>query len=356
MEFGPDEKDAASFVATMKTEVFQDRVYAFTPKGDIVDLPKGATPVDFAYHIHTEIGHRCRGAKVHGRVVPLNYALQMGDQVEIQTEKRGGPSLDWLNPNLGYVTTARAKEKIRYWFRRQNRDKHIVSGRDVIERELKRLGVLGSVSFETVAGWFSFEKPEDFLAAVGAGDINGGQIANKVLEQERKEQEARERESLIAKPSQISANGQASGISILGTNGLLVSLAHCCNPLAGDEIIGYVTRGRGVSVHRTDCPNILKEKEPERLISVSWGLPDEQQKYSVPVEVIAYDREGLLRDISTVIADEQVNMSTVNVVTRQNIATLYLTLELANMQKLMRILSRLESISSVVEARRRNTG
>lgn len=356
MEFGPEEKDAASFVATMKTEVFQDRVYAFTPKGDIVDLPKGATPIDFAYHIHTEIGHRCRGAKVHGRVVPLNYVLQMGDQVDIQTEKRGGPSLDWLNPNLGYVTTARAKEKVRYWFRKQNRDKHIASGRDVIERELKRLGVATSLAFDTVAGWFNIEKLDDFFAAVGAGDINGGQVANKVLEQERREQEALEKGMLKPRPSQISPTGQANGISILGTNGLLASLARCCNPMAGDDIIGYVTRGRGVSVHRGDCPNILNEKEPERLVSVSWGIPNEEQKYSVPIEVIAYDREGLLRDISTIIADEKVNMSSVNVATRQNIATISLTLELANMQRLMRILSRLESLNNVVEARRRNIG
>ncbi len=355
MEFGPDEKDAASFVATMKTEVFQDRVYAFTPKGDIVDLPKGATPLDFAYYIHTDIGHRCRGAKVHGRRVPLNYTLQMGDQVEIQTEKRGGPSLDWLNPNLGYVTTARARSKIKYWFRKQNREKHIVSGREVVEREMKRLGVLGTIAYEVVASWFNHDKLDDFFAAVGAGDVNGGQIANRILEQERREHEAREKEILKAKPSVIPLGGRSSGISILGTNGLLYSLARCCNPMPGDDIIGYVTRGRGVSVHRQDCTNIAREKEQERLIPVSWGVADSEQKYSVPVEVIAYDREGLLRDISTVIADEAVNMSMVNVVTRQNIASLYLTLELANIQQLTRILSRLERVESVVEARRRNS-
>ncbi|MDX2160162.1 MAG: bifunctional (p)ppGpp synthetase/guanosine-3',5'-bis(diphosphate) 3'-pyrophosphohydrolase [bacterium] len=352
LEFGPEEKDPASFVATMKTEVFQDRVYAFTPKGDIVDLPKGSTPIDFAYHIHTDLGHRCRGAKVHGRTVPLNYVLQMGDQIEIQTEKRGGPSLDWLNSDLGYVKTTRAISKIRYYFRKQNRDKHISSGRDVLERELKRLGVLGVMPFETIITWFGYEKLDDFLAAVGAGDINGAQIANRILEQERKEREAKEKETLKANPARAISGG-STGMSVAGTNGLLYTFARCCNPVLGDPIIGYVTRGRGVTVHRVDCPN--SSHEPERLIPVSWGLVDRSERFSVPVEVIAYDREGLLRDISTVIADEQVNMSEVNVKAKHNIATLYLTLELADMHQLTRILSRLENVDQVVEARRRHT-
>ncbi len=350
MEFGSEENDPASFVATMKAEVFQDRVYAFTPKGDIVDLPKGATPLDFAYHIHTDLGHRCRGAKVHGRTVPLNYVLKMGDQIEIQVEKRGGPSLDWLNPELGYVTTTRATSKIRYYFRKQNRDKHIVSGRDVLERELKRLGVLGSMAFETIVNWFGYDNLDDFLAAVGAGDINGSQIANRILEHERKEQEARERETLVAHPARATSGGSL-GISVSGTNGMLYTFARCCNPVLGDPIVGYVTRGRGLSVHRTDCTNIMRE--PERLVAVSWGLVDRAERYSVPIEVIAYDRRELLRDISSVIADESVNMSQVNVQTKNNIATLYLTLELADMQQLTRILNRLENVDQVVEARRR---
>ncbi|MFN8529843.1 MAG: bifunctional (p)ppGpp synthetase/guanosine-3',5'-bis(diphosphate) 3'-pyrophosphohydrolase [Anaerolineae bacterium] len=352
LEFGPEEKDPASFVATMKTEVFQDRVYAFTPKGDIVDLPKGATPIDFAYHIHTDLGHRCRGAKVHGRTVPLNYVLQMGDQVEIQTEKRGGPSLDWLNTDLGYVKTTRAASKIRYYFRKQNRDKHIASGREVLERELKRLGVMGVMAFETIMRWFAYETLDDFLAALGAGDINGAQIANRILEQERKDREEVERETLKAHPAKATSGGFSTGMSVAGTNGLLYTFARCCNPVLGDPIIGYVTRGRGVTVHRSDCPNV--HHEPERLIPVSWGLVNQEERFSVPVEVIAYDREGLLRDISTVIADETVNMSEVNVKTRHNIATLYLTLELADMHQLTRILSRLESVDQVVEARRRH--
>ncbi len=353
MEFGQESEDAASFVNTMKTEVFQDRVYAFTPKGDIVDLPTGATPVDFAYHIHTEIGHRCRGAKVHGRLVSLDHQLQTGDQVEIVTSKRGGPSLDWLNPNLGYVKTERARTKIRHWFRKQNRDKNIISGREVLEREMKRLGLLDVMQFETVAGWFNYDKLDDFLAAVGAGDINGGQIANRILEMERREQEARDREMLKPRPPSSALTIDTSkGVNILGTGGLLVSMARCCNPMPGDGIVGFVTRGRGVTVHRTDCPNL--EQEPERLIDVTWGKVNQEQRYSVAIEIIAYDREGLMRDISTVIADEKVNMSDVYVQLRQNIATIQVTMEISNANQLTRILTRLGSIRSVAEARRRN--
>lgn len=354
MEFGREQEDAASFVDTMKTEVFQDRVYAFTPKGDIIDLPAGATPIDFAYHIHTDIGHRCRGAKVHGRLVNLDYVLNTGDQVEIITSKRGGPSLDWLNPNLGFVKTERARSKIRYWFRKQNRDRHIASGREVLERELKRLGLLDIMQFETVAHWFNYDNLDDFLAAVGAGDINGGQIANRILEMERREQEAREKEMLKARPPSAALSVDIShGVNIMGTGGLLVNMARCCNPMPGDPIIGFVTRGRGVTVHRADCSNL--NAEPDRLIEVSWGKVNQEQRFAVPIEIIAYDREGLMRDISTVIADEKVNMSNVNVNIRQNIATFNVTMEILNMQQLTRILTRLSSIPSIVEARRRNS-
>jgi GTP pyrophosphokinase len=353
MEFGADVQDAEQFVDAMKTDVFQDRVYAFTPKGDIIDLPAGATPVDFAYHIHTEIGHRCRGAKVHGRLVSLNYALKTGDQVEIITAKRGGPSLDWLNPDQGYVQTERARSKIRYWFRKLNRDKHIADGRDVLERELKRMGVIDSLSFETIYHWFSYDRLDDFLAAVGSGEITGAQITSRILEVERREREERERKTLKAKPPSATVNS-SSGISIMGMNdGLLINLARCCHPMPGDDIVGYITRGRGITVHRTDCPNLSGSNETERLIDVTWGTVKTEQRYSVPVEIVAYDREGLMRDISTVIADEKVNMSSVNVSTRQNIATFSLTIEIADLQQLSRLLTRIESVSSVVEARRR---
>lgn len=353
MEFGPEvREDTDAFLNTMKDEVFQDRVYAYTPKGDIVDLPVGATPIDFAYHIHTEIGNRCRGAKIHGKLVNLNYQLKTGDQVEIITSNRGGPSMDWLNTDLGYTKTARARAKIRHWFRKLNRDKHIALGREVVERELKRMGVLDSMSFDTVMGLFNYDKLDDFFAAIGAGDITGAQIAHKVLDREREEQRFQDITSLVRRSRTLT--GQGSEIKIMGTGGLLVNMATCCNPMPGDDIVGYITRGRGVTVHRADCPNMLSLTDRERLIDVSWGRASEEKHYAVPVEIIAYDREGLIRDISTVIADENVNISEVSVSTRQEIATFHITMEICNNQQLTRILSKLEQVRSVVETYRRN--
>jgi RelA/SpoT family (p)ppGpp synthetase len=357
MEFRHETDDAESFVNTMKSEVFQDRVYAFTPKGDIYDLPVGSTPIDFAYHVHTEIGHRCRGARVHGRLVSLNYSLKTGDQVEIITSKRGGPSLDWLNPNLGYVKTTRARAKIRYWFRKQNREKHLASGRELLERELRRMGVVDTMTFDAVAALFNFERADDFLVAVGAGDINSSQIASHIMDAERKsahlQQESRELLKPRPKSSALTLTDD-NGIHIKGVGGLLTSLARCCNPMQGDKIIGYITRGRGVTVHRQDCANMVSGNvEPERLIEVTWESVKEEQRYSVPVEIIAFDREGLMRDISTIIAEEKVNMTALNVATSQNIATLQLTIEISGVDQLSRILNRLYGVEDVVEARRR---
>ncbi len=357
MEFGPEVNDASQFVDTVKSEVFQDRVYSVTPNGDIIDLPVGATPIDFAYHIHTDIGNRCRGAKVNGRLIPLNYKLKMGDQVEILTAKRGGPSMDWLNTDLDYAVTNRARTKIRHWLRKQNRDKHIVMGREVLERELKRLGVLEKVTFESVARLLNFDKLDDFLAAIGAGDLTGSQITNRVLEDERRKSAENISEEDLLKPRSKPAGANvAKGVSIMGAGGLLVNLARCCAPMPGDDIIGYITRGRGVTVHRDDCPNINAMRETERLIDVSWGPEEEEQRYLVPVEVVAYDREGLLREISTIIADQKVNIASIDVSTRQHIATLNLTLEISSNQQLTRILAKIELVPNVVEARRRKTG
>jgi GTP diphosphokinase / guanosine-3',5'-bis(diphosphate) 3'-diphosphatase len=357
MEFGPEVNDATQFVDTVKAEVFQDRVYTVTPNGDIIDLPVGATPIDFAYHIHTDVGDRCRGAKINGRLVPLNYKLQMSDQVEILTAKRGGPSMDWLNPDLDYAVTTRARNKIRHWLRKQHRDKHITMGRDALERELKRLGILDKVTFESVSKLLGgYEKLDDFLAAIGAGDVTGSQITNRVLEDERRKKEEMKSEEELLKPrSKSTSSNTTTGVSIMGAGGLLVNLARCCSPMPGDEIIGYITRGRGITVHRGDCPNMQSINDPERYIDVSWGTADEKQRYIVPVEVVAYDREGLLREITTIIADQKVNITSVEVSTRQNIATLYLQLEIASNQQLTRILSKIDCIPSVVEARRRNT-
>jgi len=359
MEFGEDTKDPADFVATMKTDLLQERVYIYTPKGQIIDLPAGATPIDFAYTVHTDVGHRCSRARVNGKEVPLNSHLHTGDQVEIITNNRGGPSLDWLNENLGYITTNRARTKINHWFRRQNRDKNIAAGREGLERELKRLGLLDAMPFEAVAHLFNYEKIDDFLAAVGTGDVNGGQISKLILDKERERKEVQTPEQQILKIARARPSVSvdiSNGVSVMGSDGTLVNIARCCNPVIGEAIIGYITRGRGVTVHRVDCPNVLSmpDHEKERLIDAAWGKATQEQRYAVPIEIVAYDREGLLRDISTVIADENVSMSSVKVDTRQDIATFQLTMELANMNQLTRILSRLENVDSVFEAHRRN--
>jgi GTP pyrophosphokinase len=347
MDWRQEVTDAQEFVDSMKTDVFQDRVYTFTPQGDVIDLPAGSTPIDFAYDVHTEVGHRCRGARVNGRLVSLDYQLRNGDQVEIITAKRGGPSRDWLNPNLGFVKTQRGRGKIRQWFRRLDRDVNIAEGREVLDQELKRLSV--EVSYETIARMFNFESVDDLLAAIGYGDINPQQIAAKVLESERKEQAALPSEVGERQPPTIPMDE----VSVQGVVGLLSHPAHCCNPLPGDDIIGYVTRGRGVSVHKRDCPNVLLTHEPERLVEVSWGSGG-QSTYPVRIIVRAFDRAGLLRDIATVVADERVNMREAQAITglKDNTAVITATLDITGVMQLSRLLTKIEQLPNVLEARR----
>jgi len=343
MEWRQEVTDAQEFIDSLKSDVFQDRVYTFTPQGDVIDLPAGSTPIDFAYHIHTEIGHRCRGAKVNGRLVPLDYQLQNGDQVEIITAKRGGPSRDWLNPHLGYIKTSRARQKIRQWFRRQDRAQNIAQGRELLEKELRRLGVEHE-SYEDIAKLFGFDKVDDFLAAVGCGDINTQHIASKVVKVEEVEEEP-----VVSVPPSMPVT--TSEIRVQGVGNLLTHLARCCHPLPGDDIIGYVTRGRGVTIHRRDCPNVLRLQDKERLIEVDWGTAT-RKTYPVTIRVRAYDRGGLLRDIAGVVADENVNMSAANVIThkRENTAIISATLEINNVTQLSRILTKIERIPNVLEA------
>jgi GTP pyrophosphokinase len=335
--------DASEFVDAMKTDIFQDRVYTFTPDGDIIDLPAGSTPIDFAYHIHTEVGHRSRGAKVNDRWVGLDYQLKTGDRVQIITDKQASPSRDWLNPALGYVKTGRARSKIRRWFRRQDREKNIVQGRELVERELKHLG-MEQLGHERVAELFDYERASDFHAAVGFGDINSQQIASKIAELSTRE----EKDLLPAEPPSLPKS--VEGIQVQGTGGLMTRLAQCCSPLPGEEIIGFVTRGRGVTVHRRDCHNILRANDRERLIEVGWGA--EMQTVPVAIHIKAYDRTGLLHEIAGVISNERINMSAVNVSREKNVATLYITLEIGDIAQLSRILTKIESLPNVIEAKR----
>jgi guanosine-3',5'-bis(diphosphate) 3'-pyrophosphohydrolase len=348
MEWRQDVRDASEFVDALKQDVFEDRVYAFTPHGDIIDLPAGATPIDFAYHVHTSVGDRCRGAKVNGKLVSLDYALKTGDQVEILTAKHGGPSRDWLNPDLGLVKSHRALQKIRQWFRRQDREQLIAQGRELLEKELKRLGT-EDFNHEMLARKFGFTKPEELLLALGAGDIHGRQIAAQVLEEEQVE---KEKYTLPSEDPRKVVHSEE--ISILGTQGLLTNLGRCCKPAPGDPIVGYITRGRGVTIHRQDCPNVLDTKEPERFIKVSWGQP--QQTYPVLVRITAYDRDGLLRDVSTVVSEEHINMTSLNVSTKDSLATFQITMEISDVEVLSKVLARIEQLPNVIEARRWKAG
>jgi len=352
IEWRQELTDPTEFVDSLKTDVFQDRVYVFTPKGDIIDLPAGSTPIDFAYHIHTEIGHRCRGARVNGRIVPLNYQLQSGEQVEIITAKQGGPSRDWLNPHLGYVRTARARNKIRQWFRRQNREKAIQEGRALLEKELKRLGH-ENASFEHIAKLMKFDKVEDLLAAIGYGDVNTQQIANRLLQEEQTQRQQRElEESLRETPSTLNTIPDLDQVMAGGELGLLISLARCCNPVPGDPIVGYITRGRGITIHRQDCPNI-RNADRDRLIEVTWG-PPQRAAYPVRIRVRAFDRPGLLRDISTVVSDEGINILDAYTKTypKRHTAEVLATLEITDTEQLSRVLSKLERLPNVIEVYR----
>ncbi len=351
MEWRQDVDDAGDFVDAMKSDVFDDRVYVFTPRGDVIDLPAGSTPIDFAYHIHTEIGHRCRGAKVNGKLVSLDYKLQTGQMVEILTAKRGGPSRDWLNPSLEMVKSQRARSKIRQWFKRQDRQQNITHGRSLLERELRRLGIEG-VTYEQMARDLEYDGVEDLLAAIGCGDIHLGKVVAKLVEKE-------EPGLGLQKPGRKARRAGPMGgeeVSVLGVSGVLTHLARCCNPAPGDPIVGYVTRGRGVTIHRRDCPNILRvgDRDRERLIQVTWG--QERQTYPVRVRLRAYDRDGLMRDVSTLVANEGISMSSIHVSTKNSLAIFDLEMGVEDIAQLSRVLNRLEALPNVLEARRVQPG
>lgn len=348
MEWRQDVDDATDFVTAMKTDVFDDRVYVFTPKGDIIDLPAGSTPIDFAYHVHTSVGHRCRGAKVNGKLVSLDTKLQTGDAVEILTAKRGGPSRDWLNISLEMVKSQRARSKIRQWFRRQDREQNISHGRLLLERELRRLGFEG-VGYEKVAKEFNFSSVDDLLAAIGTGDLNLSRIIT-VLEPEAQP----ELEQVDQVDFDLAHAVEAEDVSILGLSGLLTHLGRCCNPAPGDPIVGYITRGRGATIHRQDCPNVLRIKDRERLVQVSWGR--QEHTYPVSVRLRAYDRDGLMRDVSTLVSNEGISMTSINVSTKNNLAIFDLVMGIRDVSQLSRILNRLEALPNVLEARRLRPG
>ncbi len=355
MDWRQDVEDAREFVDNMKSEFFQDRVYVFTPRGDIIDLPAGATPIDFAYQVHTDVGHRCRGAKINGKLVSLDYVLRTGDKVEILAAKRGGPSLDWLNANLGLVKTQRARSKIRQWFKRQERDQNIANGKAILEKELRRLGLMDT-NLERLAREFDLKAVDDLYEALGTGDLPVARIVRHLTFTEEKAPPPApdELQPIIVKPPAAPGSVPDDSVKVVGLKGLLTNFARCCNPAPGDEIVGYITRGRGATIHRKDCPNVLRIDDRDRLVRVSWGDP--RTTYPIPVRIKAFDRDGLMRDVSTLIADEGINMPKVKVETHRNLAVFDLVLEIRDIPQLSRILDRLENLPNVMEAQRVRPG
>jgi len=346
MDWRADVSDAKEFVEGMKTDVFRDRVYVFSPRGDAFDLSAGSTPIDFAYHVHTDIGHRCRGARVNGKLVPLHQELKTGDQVEILTAKRGGPSRDWLNPNLGLVKTQRARSKIRFWFKKQEDEQNLAQGRATLEREMARLGI-PELNFETTARDLGLKTPEELFIALGCGDMSISRVIRHVSD-------ADENARTLEIGSHITESTTTKAIEVVGLKGLLSQIAKCCNPTPGDEIIGYVTRGRGATIHRQDCPNMLRRKDRERFLQVSWGKVE--RTFPVPIKVKAYDRQGLVGDISTLLSGEGINIADVNVNVNRSLAHLNIIVEVRDLDQLSRILTRIENLPNVMEAHRANPG
>ena len=350
LEWKEEVSDSGDLVEQFKSELFQDQVYVLTPQGKVIDLPKGATPVDFAYILHTDLGHRTRGAKVDGKMVPLNYKLQNGQRVEILAAKLGNPSRDWLNPSLGYLESSRARAKVKHWFKHQNLEENIAQGRSQLERELHRLGVT-SVNQEKIAQRLHFNKLEDLLAALGRGDATTHQIAGVIQEMMPAKVEP------VSKPAVNKTSASkvsATGITVEGVGNLLTKMAKCCKPAPPDAIVGYVTRDRGVTIHRKDCSAMLRTPEDrrDRVLTAQWG-GSKEANFAVDIEVLAYDRQGLLRDISDVFAREKINVTRVNTLSKHNQADMQFSLEITNLEQLSKLLALLLHVSGVVSARRK---
>lgn len=333
---------AQEFVESLKSDVLRDQVYIFTPKGELRELPAGSTPLDFAYRIHTDIGHRCTGAKINGRLVALDNALNNGDVVEIVTSKAPkGPSRDWLNPSLGFIKTAHAREKIRQWFSRQERAENIERGKELLEKELSRLG-LSHAKLEDILGQFKLERLDDLHAAVGCGEISPQTVAVRLAGGET----TTEDELQVSAPT-APDTGVTQGIQVMGVGDLLTRVARCCSPVPGDRIVGFITRGSGVTVHRADCSNVVHLTEQERLVTVEWGRM-QQQVFPVAIRLEAHDRDGLLRDVAQLVAEDHVNMTSVSAITHPDrTAIIKATLEIGDLRTLSRIMNRLERIKGV---------
>jgi GTP pyrophosphokinase len=334
------------FLERMRAELFEDRVYALSPRGEVVDLPKGATPLDYAYHVHTELGHRCRGAKINDQIVPLTQMLNNGDQVEIITAKQPHPSRDWLTPSRGFLASPRSRAKVRAWFRKQDEGQNIIQGKQLLEREIHHLGV-HSLPLPELLHELHLDTAEQLYQALGEGEISLAQITGAI--QRRTQPQELPIPGVKAKPPQ-----PVQGIRIDGVGKLLSSFAGCCRPVPPEAIAGYITLGRGVSIHRQDCRSFkrLQLKSPERAIPVDWGSSIGQE-FVVAIMVRAYDRRGLLRDISAVLADAKLGIQTMNTLTqRDGVAEIQLRIVVHNLEELSTALGRIQGLANVLEVRR----
>lgn len=328
----------------------EDRVYVFTPDGDVLDLPHGVTPLDFAYHVHSGLGHRCRGAKVNNAIVPLTYVLRTGDKVEILTGKEARPSRDWINPHLNYLKTSRAKAKVLHWFKMQDYDKNRAEGHEILDKELKALGIKTERLNEVLAT-FNFKRQDDLLAALGRGDIKLGQILNRLSPSEE------EKDAIIQTIVKPMTKPEVRGcdLQIEGVGNLLTSMARCCQPVPGDDVIGYITLGRGVSIHRKDCSNIIhaSERQKQRFLEVTWGSTT-RDHYLVDLHIKAFDRAGLLRDVTSLLSNEKAHVYALQTQSnkQENTCFISLSVEIDGLNSLSRLLTKLGQIPNVLEARR----
>lgn len=343
--------DGTDLLDQIRDDFFEDRVYAVSPKGDVVELPANATPLDFAYHVHTQVGHRCRGAKVNGRIVPLTYHVENGDQIEIITGSQSKPSRDWLSPKLGYLAGARARAKVRNWFRHQDRDQHQRQGREILDRELARLGAR-DVPTDRIAKQLKLKDTEALCIGLGAGDLHSAAIATALQNLRGIDLPARSRRRTVRKkPS------QADKVAVSGIGDLMCNFARCCRPVPPESIVGYITQGRGVTIHRQDCGNFLglSRRFPERTVEISWGR-QETGSYPVDLTLHAFDRSGLIRDITSVLADEHANVLNLRSHTDKKTmqTVMHISIEISDLPTLSTAMSRLEQLSNVVSVRRSN--
>ena len=345
LEWQRDVAGAEEFVDALKADIFQNQVFVYTPLGELKELPAGSTPLDFAFRIHSDLIFRCIGAKVNGKLVSLSYQLKNGDTCQILTSKTvRGPSLDWLNEDLGYVNTRSARAKVRQWFKRQERSVNTQRGRDLYQRHIRRLTTQQD---QQVASMMGIGRLEDFLAALGDGSITVAQVVNKLSSREKDaEAEVRHQQELGLPIS------PSTGIQVMGVGDLLTSMARCCNPINGDEIVGFITRTKGVTIHRRSCPNIQNEDEPERLVPVSWG--ETEVKYPVRIQVKSMDRVGLLRDVTSVVSGENVNIASCVSEEYDNVSIITLTLHVSGINQLSRLFFKLESVKGVMNVTRSN--